>query len=266
MVVLAAGSIDTGTNGTSSSTGPTSFTPVEKWYQGGTLHDKSALEWQTASRANKLATCADFVTAMWQNGNLKPSIANNISTVDDVQPYAQELVDFLDAAFKPHPDAKHNRVLFTNQTISECAAIGMIMMEWNLTPNDSKRLDALDRTWEEPDDKRQAEERAKPSNVEAARARAEEAARREAKAAKAALAEAEEEARREAAIEAAKWRTWTTASGKYQVEAKFLWCASDVVALEKKDGTTVKVKLDQLSHTDQAFVKDRGWRHAGNEQ
>lgn len=105
-------------------------TSSEKWYEGGTLHNKSALEWQNAARANKLATCADFVTTIWQNGNLKPSIANNISTVDDVRPYARELVNFLDAAFKPNPNPEQNRKLFTNQTVSGAAAIGMVTIGW----------------------------------------------------------------------------------------------------------------------------------------
>lgn len=101
-----------------------------KWYEGGTLHKKSGLEWQTASRENKLATCADFVATMWQKGNLKPSVANRISTVDDVRPYALELVDFLDAAFKSDPDPEQNRKLFTNQTVGSFAAIGMVTMRW----------------------------------------------------------------------------------------------------------------------------------------
>ena len=100
------------------------------WYSGGTLHKKSAIEWQTASSTDKLATCADFVTTMWQNGNLKPSIANRLSTVDDVRPYAQELVDFLNAAFKTDPDPEQNRKLFTNQTVSSTAVIGMVTMGW----------------------------------------------------------------------------------------------------------------------------------------
>jgi len=129
MVVLAAGSVDTGNNGTSTSP-PRSSAPSTKWYQGGTLHSKSALEWQTASAADKLATCGDFVTKMWQNGDLKPSIANNLSTVDDVRPYAQELVAFLDAAFERDPDPEQNRKLFTNQTVSGTAAIGMVTMGW----------------------------------------------------------------------------------------------------------------------------------------
>ena len=122
----------TPTNRTPNSNRPSrsSSTPTRKWYEGGTLHNKSALEWQTASSADKLATCGDFVTKMWQNGNLKPSIASNISTVDDVRPYAQELVDFLNAGFKRDPDPEQNRKLFTNQTVSSTAVIGMVMMGW----------------------------------------------------------------------------------------------------------------------------------------
>ena len=101
-----------------------------KWYSGGTLHKKSALEWQTASPQDKLATCGDFVTGMWQNGNLKRSIANSLSTVDDVRPYAQQLVDCLDAAFTPDPDPEQNRILFTNQTVAGFAAAGMVTMGW----------------------------------------------------------------------------------------------------------------------------------------
>ena len=110
--------------------GTSSSTYATKWYSGGTLHNKSALEWQTASPQDKLATCADLVTTMWQNGDLKPSIANNLSTVDDVRPYAQELVDFLDTAFKPDPDLEQNRKMFTNQTVSYFAATGMVTMGW----------------------------------------------------------------------------------------------------------------------------------------
>jgi len=137
MVVLAAGSVDSGTNGTSNpspSNTPQSTsspsTPTSKWYQGGTLHNKSALDWQNAAANDKLATCGDFVTKMWQNGDLKPSIANNLTTVDDVRPHAQELVVFLDAAFKLDPDPEQNRKLFTNQTVSGTAAIGMVTMGW----------------------------------------------------------------------------------------------------------------------------------------
>lgn len=105
-------------------------TPLGKWYEGGTLHSKTALDWQNASSANKLATCADFVSGMWDKGELKPSVARTISAVDDFRPYAQQLVDFLDAAFKRSLDPEENRRLFTNQTVASTAAMGMLMMGW----------------------------------------------------------------------------------------------------------------------------------------
>lgn len=107
-----------------------SSTHAREWYEGGTLHQKSGLEWQTASYGDKLATCGDLVTKMWQDGNLKSSIAAGISSVDDVRPLAQELVTFLDNSFKGDPDPEQNRVLLTNQTVAETAAIGMVMMGW----------------------------------------------------------------------------------------------------------------------------------------
>lgn len=55
----------------------------------------------------------------------------------------------------------------------------------------------------------------------------------------------------------ANWRTWTTADGKYKVEAKFVKFAAGTVTLEKKDRTTVDVKLDVLSEGDQDFVRGR---------
>jgi len=94
------------------------------------LHRASALEWQNASQANKLATCADFVAGMWQNGNLKSSISNRLTKIDDVRPYAQELVDFLDAAFERDPDPAQNRRMYTNQTVASFAAMGMVSMGW----------------------------------------------------------------------------------------------------------------------------------------
>ncbi|MCU0914900.1 MAG: hypothetical protein MUC88_10090 [Planctomycetes bacterium] len=67
---------------------------------------------------------------MWDKGKLKSSIARTISGVDDFRPYAQELVDYLDAAFKRSPNPEENRTLFTNQTVAGTAAIGRMMMGW----------------------------------------------------------------------------------------------------------------------------------------
>ena len=62
-----------------------------------------------------------------------------------------------------------------------------------------------------------------------------------------------------AAIEAAKWRTWTTADGKYKLYAKFVKLASRTLTLQKKDGTTIDVKIDLLCAEDHRFVEQRQW-------
>jgi len=67
----------------------------------------------------------------------------------------------------------------------------------------------------------------------------------------------EEETHASDRAEAAKWRTWTTADGKYRVEAKLVTLVAGTLTLEKRDGTTVNVKLDILSPEDQDFVTQR---------
>ena len=79
-------------------------------------------------------------------------------------------------------------------------------------------------------------------------------------------AEAARKAKEESVVEpkrdsedtkATPWRTWTTADGKYTVEAKFIKYAAGTLTLEKKDGTTVDVELDRLCPEDQDFIKER---------
>ena len=101
-----------------------------KWYEGGTLHQKSALEWQAAAPADKLATCGDFISKMWQDGNLKREIQASIESVDDMKPYAEKLVAFLDAAMEKQASEDRNRELYTNQTIAGMAAIAMVSLGW----------------------------------------------------------------------------------------------------------------------------------------
>src|SRR5262245_33789618 len=91
--------------GCSGSTSPTG----KKWYEGGTLHKKGALDWQVADYNDKLATCDDIVATAWQQKKLKPKIQEAISSVDDMKPFAQELVTCLDAATKQDPDPTQNR-------------------------------------------------------------------------------------------------------------------------------------------------------------
>jgi hypothetical protein len=72
--------------------------------------------------------------------------------------------------------------------------------------------------------------------------------------------EAAIDAERDAATESAKWRTWTSADGKYNLHAKFVKSAMGTLTLEKEDGSTVEVKLDRLRAEDQEFVRKRKWR------
>lgn len=54
---------------------------------------------------------------------------------------------------------------------------------------------------------------------------------------------------------ASEVRTWTDASGNFQVEAKFIALESGVVTLKKQSGDPIDVKLEQLSETDQLYVR-----------
>ena len=59
-----------------------------------------------------------------------------------------------------------------------------------------------------------------------------------------------------AAKPVARFRTWTSADGKYKVEAKLLVFMDNNVELERKDnGQTIKIALATLSSADQEYVK-----------
>lgn len=63
------------------------------------------------------------------------------------------------------------------------------------------------------------------------------------------------EGSRQRPIAEATWRTWTTANGKFRVDAKLLSIGRGNAKLEKRDGTTVEVKPDILSPEDQDFIE-----------
>ena len=52
-------------------------------------------------------------------------------------------------------------------------------------------------------------------------------------------------------------RIWTDKTGKFSTEARFGGVAGDSVTLHKSDGTTVKIRLDQLSQADQDWIEER---------
>src|SRR2546430_12045494 len=55
----------------------------------------------------------------------------------------------------------------------------------------------------------------------------------------------------------AEFRTWSDASGKFTVKAKFVSAADGKVTLEQEDGSTVEVELAKLSPADQKYVADQ---------
>lgn len=101
-----------------------------KWYQGGTLHNLGALDWQRATPDNKLATCADFVTVAWNSGEFRARIHFSLKSIEDIKPYAIDMVEFIDGTTKELPDPKKNRQIYTNLKVKEIVAAGMIMMKW----------------------------------------------------------------------------------------------------------------------------------------
>jgi hypothetical protein len=96
----------------------------------GTLHQKSALDWQKADYDDKLATCTDFVAKMWQQESLMPRIQNSIKTTDDMKPYAEQLVASLDAAMRKDPDSVKNDQIYANQTVAGMAVMVMKLNGW----------------------------------------------------------------------------------------------------------------------------------------
>ncbi len=101
-----------------------------QWYEGGTLHEATGLDWQKATYADKLATAGDILARLNNVGSLSPQIAGRVNEIDDYKPLAAELVTQLDDAFAPDPDPAQNERMFANQTVKETSVMVMAMMGW----------------------------------------------------------------------------------------------------------------------------------------
>ena len=56
----------------------------------------------------------------------------------------------------------------------------------------------------------------------------------------------------------AKLRTWTSADGRFHVEAELVKMVAGVVHLKRKDnGQVIQVPVDKLSEEDQKFLRKR---------
>lgn len=92
---------------------------AKEWYEGGTLHDATIAQWKRASQSNKLATCADWLSALYMRGNLTISV----SDFSDLRTYAGALVNYIDEA------SGKTRAL-DGETANSVALIGMMMAGW----------------------------------------------------------------------------------------------------------------------------------------
>jgi WD40 repeat protein len=57
-------------------------------------------------------------------------------------------------------------------------------------------------------------------------------------------------------LKAAETRTWSDASGKFKIQAKFVSNDNGKVTLEKSDGTEMEIDLKKLSAADQKYIAD----------
>jgi len=67
--------------------------PSKRWYEAGTLHNATVLQWKDATYQNQLATAADWLTATKWRGYL-----NSPADLSKMKVKAQMLVDAVDEA------------------------------------------------------------------------------------------------------------------------------------------------------------------------
>jgi len=64
-------------------------------------------------------------------------------------------------------------------------------------------------------------------------------------------------------VDAARWRTWTSADGRFTVRAKFMHAENGRMTLRREDGKQMVVDLEKLSADDIDFVRNQKWLRAG---
>lgn len=70
---------------------------AKEWYEGGTLENADGHEWLEASEENKLASAGGLLKEKFDNDQLDSdyySAMDDVSSVDDLRPYAESLVRY----------------------------------------------------------------------------------------------------------------------------------------------------------------------------
>jgi len=64
-------------------------------------------------------------------------------------------------------------------------------------------------------------------------------------------------------VDAARWRTWTSADGRFNLRAKFVQATNGRMTLLREDGKRIVVDLERLCEDDVDFVRKQKWLQAG---
>ena len=92
---------------------------AKEWYEGGTLHDATIAQWKRAKRQDKIATCADWVSALLMKSKLNLAIASP----DDLKNCVTALVDYIDKSSK-------NTKSLDKENANSVALLGMMVAGW----------------------------------------------------------------------------------------------------------------------------------------
>ena len=92
---------------------------AKEWYEGGTLHDATIAQWKRAKRQDKIATCADWVSALLMKSKLDLVIASP----DDLKKCVTALVDYIDKSCK-------NTKSLDKENANSVALLGMMFAGW----------------------------------------------------------------------------------------------------------------------------------------
>lgn len=92
---------------------------AKEWYEGGTLHETTIAQWKKAAKQNKIATCADWISALYMNSKLNLLI----SGLEDLKKCTVALVDYIDEASK-------NTKSLDKENTNSVALLGMMFAGW----------------------------------------------------------------------------------------------------------------------------------------
>jgi hypothetical protein len=116
-IVLARSCLDSSSPSSGSSASQPASVDGKNWYEGGTLHRATMVEWKMGSPADKLATAGDFVSHT--RDKFKPDVKP--ASVGAVRPLAVELMACIENAY----DDK-----LANQKVASLAFLCMTTLGW----------------------------------------------------------------------------------------------------------------------------------------